>query len=193
MIYTGYWGTPVYACHQTMIVTTTFLTSSSRGDLPIEVAATSSPVVMYEIATDLVVYATSYEPRGVYSKKINDRYFWPPGLAKSSPEAKGWVSRAAEMSKPSSNATVITYTIGEKLVYLTNERPVFGIHAERSDALFVWIPGVREPSSEEKDAIATAVSAHSEGGGKALDLEVRKLEEDRSPPQSIAAGGSATP
>jgi hypothetical protein len=88
---------------------------------------------------------------------------------------------------------VITYTIGDDLVYLTNEPPVLGIHAEQADLLFVWIPGVREPSATEKDAIATAISAHGGGGGSSLEAEVRKLQDTRSPPPSAADAGNAGP
>ncbi|MBW2389063.1 MAG: hypothetical protein JRG89_11585 [Deltaproteobacteria bacterium] len=190
-VITGYYGTPVYSCSHTVIIHTTFMTQSSSQSSGVEVAVTSSPVVMYELSKDVVVYSTSYEPQGVYSVKKDGRYFWPPGLAEDSPEAGEWIEQAAEIEQPSANASVIIYTIGDRSVYLTNESPVTGIHFERSGALFVWIPGVRDPSAEERDAIATAITAHGEGGSSALEAEVRKLQDERSPPPSAAGADSA--
>ena len=103
------------------------------------------------------------------------------------------IARAAGTEIFTANATVITYTIGVHFVYLTNEPPVPGIYAEQTDLLFVWIPGVREPSAIERNAIATAISAHDGGGASALKAEVRKLQHERSPPPSAAeARGAGT-
>ena len=189
--YSGYYGTPVYSCSHTVIVYTSFTVKASNSDAQLEVQATSSPVVMYELSDGLVVYSTSYEPNGVYAEQLSGRYFWPPGLADRSSEAKEWIARAAGTEIPTANATVITYTIGDHFVYLTNEPPVPGIYAEQADLLFVWIPGVREPSEDERNAIATAISAHNGGGASALEAEVRKLQVERSPPPSAAEAGSA--
>jgi hypothetical protein len=92
------------------------------------------------------------------------------------------IARAAGTEISTANATVITYTIGVHFVYRTNEPPVPGIYAEQTDLLFVWIPGVREPSAIERNAIASALKA-----------EVRKLQHERSPPPSAAeARGAGT-
>lgn len=193
LFYTGYYGTPVYSCSHTVIIYTTFTTTASGSDAPLEVQATSSPVVMYELAPGLVVYSTSYKPKGVYGEQKSGRYFWPPGPAATSSEAQEWIARASGMKTPTANATVITYTIGDNLVYLTNEPPVLGIYAEQADLLFVWIPGVREPSANEKNAIATAINAHDGAGASSLEAEVRKLQDERSPPPSAADPGNAGP
>ena len=113
-----------------------------------------------------------------------------PGPAEASGEAKAWIVAAGAMPSPTANATVITYTIGPRIVYFTNERPVTGFFAEPSDQLFAWIPGVREPSDEERDAIRTAVTAQRAGGQAALDREARKLEKGREPPPEGAAPAS---
>src|SRR5262245_37258108 len=37
-------------------------------------------------APDVVVYATSYAPRGMFSRQFNGRYYWLPGPATSTQE-----------------------------------------------------------------------------------------------------------
>jgi len=114
-----------------------------------------------------------------------ERYFWVPGPSDVSPEAKEWVVAAGAMPQPTANATVITYSAGGRIVYLTNERPVPGFYSETADQLFVWIPGVKEPTDEERDLIKTVIAAHQSGGKKALGREVRKLEANREPPPPV--------
>lgn len=188
----GYYGTPVYSCSNVYVVSTTVVMSSrssSSGDssstgssLPIEVQATSAPVVMYGLDEAGVVYSTSYEPSSVYSSKKAGRYYWVPGVAEKTKQADTWIERALESEKPSANATVITYTIGDQLVYLTNEPPAAGIHSQQADQLYAWIAGTSEPSLEEADALATALAAHHGGGSASLEREVRKLQESKEPP-----------
>jgi hypothetical protein len=137
---------------------------------------------MYEIDERVVVYATSYEPEGVFAVEHAKRFFWAPGPRESAPDAEKWIASAGKMTAPTANATVITYSIGDRIVYLTNERPVPGFYAEPSEGLFAWIPGVREPSDEERDTISTAVTAQRAGGRAALDREARKLEKNHEPP-----------
>ncbi len=184
------YGTPIYGCSNVTVIHTTIAlgpssttssTSGSGSALP-EAQVTSAPVLMYEVAPDVVVYATTYRPEGVYAEKQGTRFFWAPGPKKSSSDAKGWIEKAGSMPAPSANATVITYTIGKRIVYLTNERPAPGFFAESASHLFAWIPGVREPDEEELDTIRTAITAQRAGGQAALDREARKLETSREPP-----------
>jgi hypothetical protein len=86
------------------------------------------------------------------------------------------------MEQPTANSTVITYTVAKRTVYLTNEQPARGIFSEPADQLFAWIPGVEDPSEEERKLIASVIDAHQSGGKDALDREVRKLERGREPP-----------
>ncbi len=185
----GYYGTPVYSCANVFVVSTTvtvssFSSASPGTSRPIEVQATSAPVVMYDLEAGVVVYSTSYEPVNVYSMKHDGRHYWVPGIHKQSEQADESIALALKSGKPSANATVITYKIGDHLVYLTNEPPAKGIHSQKADKLHAWIAGTREPTDEERDAIATALTAHRSGGSASLEREVRKLQESRAPPAS---------
>jgi hypothetical protein len=93
------------------------------------------------------------------------------------------------MEQTTANSTEITYTIAGQTVYLTNEQPAHGIFSESTDQLFVWIPGVEDPSEEERKLIAAVIDAHSSGGKDALDREVRKLERGRESPPSTDVEG----
>ena len=186
----GYYGTPVYSCANVFVVSTTvtvssFSSASPGTSRPVEVQATSAPVVMYDLEAGVVVYSTSYEPVNVYSMKHDGRHYWVPGIHKQSEQADEWIALALKSGKPSANATVITYKIGDHLVYLTNEPPAKGIHSQTADKLHAWIAGTREPTDEERDAIATALTAHRSGGSASLEREVRKLQESREPPASL--------
>lgn len=149
---------------------------------PREAGVSSAPVLMYEVSPEIVAYATTYEPADTYSEKHGDRYYWVPGPEKESANAKEWLAAAAGMEQPTANATVITYTVGDRVVYLTNERPAPEFYAETTDQLFVWVPGVRTPTDEDRALIARVIEAQKEGGKQALDREVRKLEKGREAP-----------
>ncbi len=153
-----------------------------------EAKVSSAPVLMYEISDEVVSYATSYIPVDVYSERHGDHYYWVPGPANKSNEAKQWNTMAGEMKQPTANSTVITYAVAERTVYLTNERPVPGFFSATADELFVWIPGVKEPSDEERAVIDEVIAAHKAGGRDALDREVRKLQEGREAPPEVAQG-----
>ncbi len=142
---------------------------------------------MYELDSERVVYSTDHRPEGIYSVKKGQRYFWAPGPAARSREVESWTKEASAMSAPTANSTLITYTIGPRAVYLTNERPAPGYFSESFDQLYAWIPGVRDPSPSDRDAIATAIAAHRSGGRQALDREARKLEKDHEPPPQARA------
>ncbi|MBW2289711.1 MAG: hypothetical protein JRG90_18065 [Deltaproteobacteria bacterium] len=139
---------------------------------------------MYEETPKVVVYATPYRPTDVFSAKHGDYYYWVPGVTTESSQTKLWTATAVAMKQPTANSTVITYTAAEQTVYLTNEQPAPGIFSESTDQLFVWIPGVEDPSEEERKLIASVIDAHQSGGKDALDREVRKLEKGREPPPS---------
>lgn len=206
-VWHGAYGTPVYGCDDVVVVSTTISLgpsdplhdsaasslasgSSTRRDSD-ETHVTSRPVLMYEVEPEIVVYSTDARPEGVYAIKRGKRYFWAPGPKQTSPRLEGWISRASAMKAPTANATVISYEIDGRLVYLTNERPVPGFFAESSDQLFAWMPGVYEPSKAEREAIETAIATHRAGGRRALDREARKLEAHREPPpQSPPRSGS---
>jgi hypothetical protein len=194
----GSYGTSVYSCSTTVIISTTVTYSSSNsfsettssgggysgGQAKVQAQAQvkSSPVVMYEISPKLVVYATSYDPEGLYAEKSGEYYYWVPGAAKGTPEVKKWIKQAQQRDEPTANSTVITYTINDRLVYLTNERPMQNIHAEQADGLYAWLSGVAAPNEKQQDALTTALTTHREGGEKALDAKVRELQEGREPP-----------
>ncbi len=194
------YGTPIYGCSNVYVVHTTISlgasethkTSAASGDAwPAEAEVSSAPVLMYEVSPEVVAYATTYPPQGVFAEKQGQRYFWVPGPAEATAEAKQSIVTAGAMPQPTANATVITYDIGGRVVYLTNERPIPGFYAENADQLFVWIPGVREPTDDERNVIRTAITAHEAGGRDALDREVRKLEANReAPPDAGAASGA---
>jgi hypothetical protein len=192
-VVTGGAGTAVYSCGVTPVISTTIpLTAAmmavaakgkqAHGETPATAQVTSSPVVMYRVASDTVVYATSYEPQGLYWEDVKDRYLWVPGAATASSAVKTAIEHASTMSVPTANATVITYTISGERVYLTNEAPIAGTFSERADVLYAWIPGVRSPTQAQKDAIATAVTAHQQGGAQALASEVQKLQQGKPAP-----------
>ncbi len=187
------YGTPIYGCanvvvvHVTISLGATSASGPTNYGWPIEAQVTSAPVLMYEISSEVVVYATTTIPVDVYAVQQGERFHWVPGPAQTSPETKDWIAKSGAMSQPTANATVITYRIGPYTVYLTNERPVPGFYAETSDQLFAWIPGVREPNQEERDALATAINAQQSGGKLALEREVRKLEENHAPPPPLPA------
>jgi hypothetical protein len=187
------YGTPIYSCSNVIVISTTISlgvsdTSTSGGGggsafWPTEATVTSAPVLMYEINDDVVVYATTYAPKGVHSEKQGERYFWAPGPAEGDdPLVTDWIVLAGTMPQPTANATVITYTIGDRIVYMTNERPAPGFFTEEADRLYVWLPGVRKPTAEDLEVISRAVTAQQSGGKDALDREARKLEEGREPP-----------
>jgi len=143
---------------------------------------------MYEVGTVTVVYSTSYEPDAVYSEKVEDRYLWSPGPAKRSDSAMKWIDAASRMEQPTANATVITYTIGDRVVYLTNEEPGSEFYSVKANELYVWVPGVREPTNEDRALVSRVIEAQREGGEQALDREVRKLEKGRdAPPDHVPA------
>jgi hypothetical protein len=185
-------GAAVYSCGTTPVISTTIpLTAamlalskakSQHAAQPTTAQVTSSPVVMYRVASDTVVYATSYQPQGLYWQDVKDRYFWVPGAATGAPQVTTAIAHATSMSAPTANATVITYTIGAERVYLTNEAPLAGTYAQRADVLYAWIPGVASPTQAQRDAIATAVTAHEQTGAKALAGEVQKLEAGKPAP-----------
>jgi hypothetical protein len=205
----GSYGTPVYGCSNVTVIHTTismgststnYLTAPSESssfsgpkaekpvaesDWPDEAEVSSEPVLMYEVSDEVVVYATPNDPAGVYSRKHGERYYWTPGPASRSTEVAGWLESAEGMETPTANATVIQYKLGKRVVYLTNERPVPDVYAESVDHLFVWIPGVKDPSEEDRALIAQVGKAHRSGGKGALDREVRKLQKDRDPPPPV--------
>lgn len=207
------YGTPVYGCSNVVVVHTTIvLGSTDTGYLaaadskafaseagpkdststdarpqsapPREAEVSSAPVLMYEETPEVVVYATPYRPTDVHSTKHGDYYFWVPGVTTESSQTKLWTATAVAMKQPTANSTVITYSIEGQTVYLTNEPPAPRIFSGSTDQLFVWIPGVEDPSEEEQQRIAAVIDAHSSGGKDALDREVRKLERGREPPPS---------
>jgi hypothetical protein len=155
---------------------------------PSEAVVSSAPVLMYEVNSQVVAYATTYTPTGVYFEKVGGRNFWLPGPSERSANAKEWLDQAGKMEQPTANATVITYQVGERLVYMTNEHPAPGYFAEQTDQLFAWIPGVRKPSTADRALLEKVIAAQKEGGKEALDREVRKLEKGRdAPPEQVAA------
>lgn len=187
-------GGPVYGCGVTPVVSATIplaamlamahKRSQSGGSSvpPATAQVTSSPVVMYRVSSDTVVYATSYSPKGVYWEQVKNRSFWVPGAAQGTAEVKRDIERASEMSAPTANATVITYTIGDSLIYLTNQPPFPGTYSQRSGELYAWMPGVTKPSQSQRDTIETAVTAHAQGGEKALAAQVEKAQQQKPPP-----------
>ncbi|MEW6268823.1 MAG: hypothetical protein AB1689_05945 [Thermodesulfobacteriota bacterium] len=191
-VVTGGAGAAVYSCGVTPVITTTIpLTAAmlvaakskqSHADSAATAQVTSSPVVMYRVASDTVVYATSYAPQGLYWQDVKDRYLWVPGAANGSSDVKTAIERAAGMTVPTANATVITYTIAGERVYLTNEAPIAGTFSERADVLYAWIPGVTRPTQAQKDVVATAVTAHQQAGAQALAGEVQKLQQGKPAP-----------
>jgi len=195
------YGTPVYGCANVVVIQTTISLGSSGTDYRTynssvsgsaltapEASVSSAPVLMYEENDDVSVYRTSYKPTGVYFSEKDGQYYWAPGPSSESADASEWTSAAASMKEPTANSTVITYTVGDQIVYLTNEKPLPGYFSEPTDQLFVWIPGVETPTDEQREIIARVIKAHSSGGQAALDREVRKLEKDRDPPPDLAAG-----
>lgn len=193
--WSGAYGTPVYGCRHVTVVQTTIAlgpsdssrmlagdSASSPSTPSNEARVTSAPVLMYEIDPTVVVYSTDYRPEGIAAVKKGERYYWTPGPKDKSREVEKWASQASAMAGPTANATLITYTIGSRTVYLTNERPAPGFFAEPSDQLFAWIPGVRDPTQADRESIGTAIAAHRAGGRQALDREARKLEDDHAPP-----------
>lgn len=193
-VVTGSAGTRVYSCGVTPVLSTTIpLTAvmlAAAGHAKSEQAAaqsaqvTSSPVVMYRVASDTVVYATSYQPQGMYWQEIHGRSYWVPGAAQGTPDVKSSIAHAAEMKTPTANATVITYDISGERVYLTNEAPLAGTYTQRADVLYAWLPGVTSPTQAQRDAIATAVTAHENGGAQALAKQVQQMEAGKAPPNS---------
>jgi hypothetical protein len=186
------YGTPVYGCSNVVVIHTTISlgssytsTTTSSAAWPAEANVSSAPVLMYETSPDAAVYGTTYEPDGVYSVKQGERYYWAPGPAKESADAKQLSTAAGDMTEPTANSTVITYAVGDRVVYLTNEAPIAGYFSETADHLYVWIPGVKDPTDEERALIATVIKAQQSGGKAALDREVRKLEKGREPPPSL--------
>lgn len=226
----GAYGTPVYGCSNTVVISTTLSLGSSGSDstssaytgassnarsssssglnsgssvatasgsksaasgVPSEARVTSQPVLMYELAPDLVVYSSDKKPQGVHAAKYGKRYFWAPGPTKADPRTDDWLRRASEMKAPTANASIITYGIGGQVVYLTSEKPSPGYFSETSDQLYAWMPGVLHPNDAQNDAIGTALAAHRAGGRQALDREARKLEQKRDPPPASAAKAPA--
>src|SRR6185295_7695420 len=147
-------GAMVYSCPVTpMISTTVPLTAMMMASKKMQAESaqvTSSPVVMYQVASDTVVYATSYKPAGVYWENERGRQYWVPGPSSGSSEVKDDIRRAAAMQTPTANATVITYTISGQTVYLTDQSPLHGIYSQKAGALYAWIPGVSKPSSSQR-------------------------------------------
>ncbi len=204
----SHYGTPIYGCANVVVIHTTislgssdssnssylastdgnsFASGSSGGggrgsDWSREAKVSSAPVLMYELNDDVVAYATTYIPLDVYSVNVGDYYYWVPGPAKKTDDAEGWAKEASGMKQPTANSTVITYLVGDRTVYLTNERPVPGYFAEPAAELFVWIPGVENPSAEDRQLIQDVISAQEEGGNAALDREARKLQVGREGP-----------
>ena len=175
------YGTSVYGCSNVTVISTTVVLGASSSASTTQI--TSTPVLAYEVSPETVVYASDTEPDGVYSEHHDGRYYWSPGDERGSEEVRA-IDEAVAEETPTANSTVITYTLGEQIVYLTNERPAPGIYSEASDELFAWIPGVSEPTQQEHEAIATALRAHEDEGAAALDREARKLQEGHPAPPS---------
>lgn len=193
----GAGGAAVHGCGTTPMATTIPLAammamaSHQKGHSQAATAqVTSSPVVMYQVTSDTVVYATSYAPKGLYWEKGKDRSLWVPGAAQGTAEVKRDLELARGMSAPTANATVITYTMGSSLVYLTNQPPLPGIYSQRSGSLYAWMPGVAKATAAERDGIATAVTAHEQGGSKAIAAEVQKSEQQARPQVATGTGGN---
>lgn len=110
-----------------------------------------------------------------------------PGVNKTSKEVEAWIQSAIAADKPSANGTVITYQMGQRLVYLSNEAPVEGVYSRKSGEFFGWIAGVTDAEPAQRDAIAGAIAAHAGGGSAALEREVRKLQNSRDAPPSAEA------
>jgi hypothetical protein len=194
-VMSGMGGAAVYSCGVTPMVSTTIplmammamahkkSQQSSAGAPPATAQVTSSPVVMYQVSSDTVVYSTSYSPQGLYWESVKNRSLWVPGAATGTTDVKRDIERAAEMSSPTANATVITYTIGGSLIYLTNQAPMPGVYSQRAGQLYAWMPGVTKPSTAQRDTITTAVTAHEKGGAKAIAAQVEKTQKQKPPPQ----------
>jgi len=193
-VVTGGAGTAVYSCGVTPMISATvpitMMAMAAAGHAKSQQASTvtttaqvtSSPVVMYRVASDTVVYATSYQPQNLYWQEIHGRAYWVPGAATGTPDVKSSIAHASEMKTPTANATVITYDIDGARVYLTNEAPVAGVYSQRADVLYAWLPGVSDPTQAQRDTIATAVTAHRQGGEQALTKQVQQLEKARPAP-----------
>ena len=193
-VMSGMGGAAVYSCGVTPVVSATIplmammamakkKQQSAQGAPPPTAQVTSSPVVMYQVSSDTVVYSTSYSPQGLYWESIQNRSMWVPGAATGTSEVKRDIERAAQMSAPTANATVITYTIGGSLIYLTNQAPFPGVYSQRAGQLYAWMPGVTKPTTTQKDTISTAVTAHQQGGEKALAAQVEKTQQQKPPAQ----------
>jgi hypothetical protein len=207
----SHYGTPIYSCSNVVVISTTISMGVSESSYSVaadtqsfasaksggasasatapkarEAKVSSAPVLMYEIDADVVAYATTYEPTAVYSVKKGEFYYWVPGPEEASDAVDKWSASAADMKQPTANSTVITYTVDEQIVYLTNERPAPGFYAKPSAELFVWIPGVQDPTDSEKAMIEEVIKAQAAGGRAALDREARKLEEGHEAPPASA-------
>jgi hypothetical protein len=197
------YGTPVYGCANVIVISTTISMGGGPSETDYktynsltptssltasEASVSSAPVLMYEAADDVPVYRTTYKPSGVNFSEKDGMYYWAPGPSGESEDAEKWNAAAAGMKEPTANSTVITYTVGDRIVYLTNEEPLPGYFSQSADKLFVWIPGVKDPTDEERALIVRVIRAHEAGGKIALDREVRKLEKGREPPPSVAEG-----
>ena len=183
------YGAPVYSCANVVVIHTTISlgmsdSSDSSGGYGFaeEAKVASAAVMMYEVSPEVSVYATPSIPVDVYAVRDDGFYYWLPGPAKESDEVNQLIAEASELDRATGNSTVITYAAAGRTIYLTNERPIPGYYSEQSDHLFVWLPGVKDPTDEEKELVGLVISAHREGGQAALDREVRKLEEDREEP-----------
>jgi hypothetical protein len=194
-VMSGMGGAAVYSCGVTPMVSTTIplmaimamashkksQQQSAPGAPPPTAQVTSSPVVMYQVSSDTVVYSTSYSPQGLYWESVKNRSLWVPGAATGTADVKRDIERAAEMSSPTANATVITYTIGGSLIYLTNQAPMPGVYSQRAGQLYAWMPGVTKPSTAQRDTITTAVTAHEQAGAKAISAQVEKTQQQKPP------------
>jgi hypothetical protein len=142
--------------------------------------------MVYEAAEGVSVYSTSWEPDDVYSEPHEGQFYWVGGESEATPELEGWIATAVEArDKPDANASVISYEVSDRTVYLTSEPAAPGTYAKQEDGLYAWIPGVSEPSDEDEAAIATALRTQAGAGGEALEKEVRGLEEGREEPPAV--------
>ena len=188
-VYSGVGGLRVYSCDSTPVATAAVVATAAavaHSAVTIEpesaqVGIRSSPVVLYLMPPDGIVYETSYPPKAHYSHRAGERFFWVPGVRLPTLDSSRYALAAAEGATPAGNATVISYRSGETVVFLSSEPPYRDTYSVPHDGLFAWLPGVVAPTGRQHETIDQALSLHRLKGAQAIESAVREQRFEKSP------------
>ena len=120
----------------------------------------SQPALVFAVAGELPVFATTHAPGGVYAERVRQREYWVPGAASATPAVKRAIERARAES-PARGTTVVFAQVGTATVVMTDAAPAGETHSEAAGERRAWIAGVAAPNAAQRAAIAAAIEAEA--------------------------------